>query len=158
MPSCTICTHNQRQEIEAASLNGASERTIAKQYGVTSAAVHRHKSKHLPEAMVKSQQAREAARADDLLAKVRDLEAEARRIGGKAEASGDYRTAISAVRELVRIVELQARLIGELQEGVTVNIAVNPQWLQIKAVILETLREHHDLRARLAEKLEVMNV
>jgi hypothetical protein len=41
---------------------------------------------------------------------------EARRLQAKAEADGDTRTAIAALRELTRLIELRARVAGELKD------------------------------------------
>jgi hypothetical protein len=48
---------------------------------------------------------------------VKTLELEAQRIGKKAEAAGDLRTALVAVRELARQIELMGRLIGAFPKG-----------------------------------------
>ncbi len=45
---CTICTHPQRKEIEAAFLSGKSFRKIGEQYSVGDNAVRRHKLAHMP--------------------------------------------------------------------------------------------------------------
>jgi hypothetical protein len=108
--TCTICRHTRRQEIEEALLAGDSLRNIAKRFGTSPSALLRHKS-HLPASLVKANDAREAARADGLLAKVREMEAEARRIGRKAEHEGDLRCAIASIKQVVEIVELMARLL-----------------------------------------------
>ena len=47
---------------------------------------------------------------------------DAKRIAGAAEGANDLRTALAGVRELTRIVELLAKLRGELREGTTVNV------------------------------------
>jgi len=88
-----------------------------------------------------------------VLAKIAALEADAKRLQAKAEKSGDYRTAIAALREMVRIVELLAKLQGELTEGTTINILVNPQWLTIRAVIVAALAGYPEARARVVEAL-----
>jgi len=73
---------------------------------------------------VKAREATEVVQADNLMGKITQLEQEARRLGRKAEDAGDYRGAMAAVRELVRIVELLAKLQGELKDpgGTTVNV------------------------------------
>jgi len=46
MPNkCTICTHEKRDEIEAAILKGDALRRIATQYGSSESSVRRHKSR-----------------------------------------------------------------------------------------------------------------
>jgi hypothetical protein len=60
--------------------------------------------------LVKSKNFAEVAQADGLLDKISQLEQEARRLGLRSEDAGDFRGAMGAVRELVRIVELLAKL------------------------------------------------
>ncbi len=109
---CTVCTHPDRAGIDQALVSGQSYRTIAKRSGTSPSAVLRHKESHLSTTLLKASGAREVARADDLLQKVRDLEAEARRIGRRAEKEGDLRCAIASVKQLMDIVDLLARLMG----------------------------------------------
>jgi hypothetical protein len=93
--------------------------------------VYRHQ-RHLLTALsapVKQKDAGEFFQEDSLLAKIAQLETEARRLGKKAEDAGDLRGAMAAVRELVRIVEVLGKLQGEITEpgGTTVNVVyVNP--------------------------------
>ena len=58
----------------------------------------------------------------DSAGQLEELQQEAERIEEQAEASGDYRTALGAIRELCRIVELVAKLRGELHEQPQTNI------------------------------------
>lgn len=46
---CTICSHPQREAIETTLVKGGSNRSIAKQFGVSPSAVLRHARDHLPE-------------------------------------------------------------------------------------------------------------
>jgi hypothetical protein len=55
---------------------------------------------------------------------------EAQRLKQKAEGDGDYRTALAAVRELCRIVELVAKLCGQIDsrtETKIVNFNFDPE-------------------------------
>ncbi|HQF16017.1 MAG TPA: hypothetical protein PLI05_02990 [Methanotrichaceae archaeon] len=44
MPKCSVCLSKHREKIDIAITSGASERSIAKRYGVSASAVHRHKA------------------------------------------------------------------------------------------------------------------
>jgi hypothetical protein len=89
--------------------------------------VSRHRE-HIPEALAKAERAEEAAKADTLLGRVAELVDDAKRLQSKAEKAGDLRTAVSCVRELTRLVELMAKLTGELQPtGTVVNVGVAVQ-------------------------------
>jgi hypothetical protein len=121
---CTVCSHERISDINAALLRNEAYRAIAKRFGASESAIYRHQQEHLPKALVKATEASEVAQADTLIGKITQLEQEARRLGKKAEDSGDLRAAMAAVRELVRIVELLAKLQGELKEpgGTTLNV------------------------------------
>ncbi len=56
-------------------------------------------------------------RADGLAAELGRLASEARRLQAAAEEAGELRTAIAALREITRLIELRARIAGELKEG-----------------------------------------
>jgi hypothetical protein len=66
--------------------------------------------------LVKATEAAEVVRADVLLARVRGIEAEARRLGRKAEREGDLRAALLALREMARANELLGRLAGAFHQ------------------------------------------
>jgi hypothetical protein len=110
---CSICIHNRRREIEQAMLSGVSYRVVAQRCAVSRDAVVRHR-RHLPAALERAQELKEVVHGDSLLAQLRELTSEAQRLKAIAEEAGDYRAALAAVRELCRIVELMAKLSGEL--------------------------------------------
>ncbi len=150
---CTICTHPEREAIDTALVDGPAFPALAALYRVSEDSLGRHKAAHLPGTLAKAHEAQEAAHADSLLAQMEKLTSDARRIGEKAEKMGDLRTALAGVRELVRIVELTAKLRGELAQEGTVNVLVAPEWLQVRAVLLQTLAPYPEARAAVAANL-----
>jgi hypothetical protein len=143
---CSICSHEDREEINAALLSGAPLRDIARRYATSKDALARHRE-HLPLRLVKAQDAAEVAQADTLLEQVKSLQARALTILDKAEASGDLRTALSAIREARGNLELLAKLLGELQQEGTVNVLVAaPEWLALRSLILEAIAPYPEAR------------
>jgi hypothetical protein len=119
---CTVCRHSQREEIDHQLLGASPLRTIADQWSVSKTALIRHKAEHLASTLVKSKQAEQVAHADALVDQLKRLTADARRIQEKAERAEDYRAALAAVRELIRIIDLVARLSGDLQARTETNV------------------------------------
>jgi hypothetical protein len=111
---CSLCIHDRREQIEQALLCGDSYRIVAQRFTVSRDAVARHR-RHLPAALAHARELKEVVHGDSLLAQLRELTSEAQRIKGMAEKAGDHRTMLAAVRELCRIVELIAKLSGELE-------------------------------------------
>jgi hypothetical protein len=151
--ACTVCTHGQRAAIDQAVVAGETFRYVAERFGTSTTAVFRHKADHLPAMLVQAQAAKDVAHADSLLDQLATLQADARRIGQKAETTGDLRTALAGIRELVRITELTATLIGELDERPQVNVLLAPEWLQVRAALLEALLPYPEARQAVARRL-----
>ena len=62
----------------------------------------------------------------------------------------DLRTALAAVRELARIVELQAKLAGDLIDAPTVNVTLGADWTDMRAAILSALDLYPEARVAVA--------
>ena len=148
--TCSICTHPERDAIDAELLSGTANRRIATQYSLSEAAVRRHRKSHLPAELIQAQEAQAVAQADDLLAQVVSLKDKALKILGQAETEGDLRTALAAIRETRSTLELLARLLGELREQTTVNVLVSPEWVQLRTTILTALEPFTEARLHVA--------
>lgn len=148
---CSICTHERRGEIEALLIEGVSYRAISGQFGVSKSAVERHAADHLPEGLLQAHGAEELARADDLLDQVRDLQARTLSILVDTETSKDHPTALRAIGEARRNLELLAKLTERLGDGsTTVNIQIDAR---TQSVILEALTPYPEARVAVSEAL-----
>ena len=98
-------------------------------------------------------EAERVANGDDLLDQVRDLQRRAVAILERAEEEGDHRVALTAIREARGCLELLGRLAGELQERQTVNVLINPQWVEIRGAILQALEPHGEAREAVTRAL-----
>ncbi len=161
---CSICTHSEHEAINAALVGDVANRRIAAQYAVSEQAVRRHREDHLPSIMVKSEQAKEVTRADDLIGQLQEITARTDRlykiadgIIGKAASSEDWRTALMAVREASNAnreacanLELLGELLGELNRQPTVNLFLSAEWIEVRAVLLNALSDFPEARAAAA--------
>jgi hypothetical protein len=156
---CTVCDHPQREEIDMQLVCGESYRKIADQFSLSFGSIARHKESHIPDALVKAQDAGEAAQADDLLAQVKALQSEAQSILGEARAAGDLRTALLGIGKARDCLELLFKVEGRLQDqqSVQVNVSMDiyrsPEWLRVGRMLADVLRDYPDLRATVAAKL-----
>ena len=149
---CSICTNEQRDAIDQALIAGTGYRKIAEQFGVSPAALSRHLRRHLVALLA----GRQEVDADNLLGQVANLQRQAQVIKDTAEEKGELRTALAGIRELVRIVELLAKLRGELDTRPVVNVLLSSEWVTVRAVLLEALSPYPAARqAAAAALLEV---
>lgn len=154
MPICSVCAHPQREDIDRLLVAGTdSLRDIAGRFRLSKSALERHKGSHLSAALVQSTAAGEVARADNLLAQVRDLQGRALRILSVAEAKGDLRTALAAIREARGCLELLGEVTQQLDRRPTVNVLLAPEWQAVRSVLLAALGPYPEARAAVALRL-----
>ncbi|MHC9540426.1 MAG: hypothetical protein AB9903_12990 [Vulcanimicrobiota bacterium] len=167
---CTVCNHPQYEDINKALINNAVIRGISREYDISEDALTRHKKSHIPELLAKSQEiqeqkaaliteavqekeAQETGQADSLLTQLKELMTRTERIFTKAEEAGDLRAALQAIREGRGNIELLGKLIGELQDGVTINLYNHPVWIDLRAVILTALAPYPEAKEALVNAL-----
>lgn len=155
--TCTICTHAERRAIDAAlAKESDSFRNIAKRYGVSITALSRHKSDHLPARLVKAQEATDIRAALDVVAQLRVINGAALSVLKDARDAGDGELMLKAIDRVYRQIELQARLIGELDAGGTVNVFVSPQWVEVRTALVAALSPYPDARQAVALALAAL--
>ena len=116
---CSVCNPEQRESIDQDLLSGTPYRSVGKRYGVGTSAVFRHKRDHITQLIAQAVEAREVRgleHGDDLLGQLQSLNGRAMSILDDAETSGDRRGALAAIREVRNIIELNAKLCGQIRE------------------------------------------
>jgi hypothetical protein len=152
---CSICDSVKVDEINWMLVEGRTAyRRIASLCDVSEAAVRRHAARHLPAVLAEAIEAERAADGDDLLKQLQNLQGRAVAILERAEREGDHRVALGAIREARGCLELLGRLAGELQERQSVNVLVNPQWVEIRCAIIQALEPHVEARDAVTQALE----
>jgi len=151
---CTVCSHPERHTIEKLLVGGTPNRRIATQFGLSEAAVRRHAAEHLPVALVQAQEAEDSAQALDVLQQLRTINAAALTVLRDARAAGDGDLMLKAIDRVHRQVELQAKLLGDLDERPVVNVLVTPEWQQVRARILAALDPYPEARFAVAGALQ----
>jgi hypothetical protein len=153
--SCSICIHPQRTEIEKALVAGEPLRDIAGRCPVSRSALHRHKQEHLPGHLLKAHEEESIGQAIDVVRQLKAINAACLEILQKSRADGKHSISLGAVDRIHRQIELQAKLLGELQDGgPQVNILVAPEWREVRVTVLQALQPYPEARAAVAEVLQ----
>lgn len=128
---CSVCAHAQVEEINGLILSHTPLRSIASHVpGTTRSALGRHR-KHVGGLLVRAvariaapqvEAAEVEAYEDGLLSKVSRLEADARRIGERAEREGDLRAALVANAGLLNVVKLLHELLPSSEADPVVKV------------------------------------
>jgi hypothetical protein len=123
--TCTICTHKRLTEINDALLCSESYRSIARRFGASGSAMYRHQHEHLPKALSKAKEAAQEVEAGTLFERLRTLNRETQHILREAREAGNHAIALGAISRAEKQLELEARLLGELDDRVKVAVGVN---------------------------------
>lgn len=151
---CTVCSHPDRHEIDSALVTGDPLRNVARHRSVTVSALFRHKRDHLPGHLVKAAEEEDVAQAIDVVRQLKAINAACLEILQKSRADGKHSISLRAVDRIHRQIELQARLLGELQDnGPQVNVLIAAEWHEIRMMIFNVLEPYPEARAALAEAL-----
>jgi hypothetical protein len=152
--TCSICSHPDRVTIDDALVSGTSYRDIAKRVGdVTIASLGRHASRHVSAALVSVQVERSLEGPRTAVARIEELIVRGERILDSAERGGAASLSLSAMRELRGLIELYAKLSGELDERptMTINLQSSPEWVGLRTTILRCLEPFPEARLAVAQ-------
>ena len=153
---CTICSHTQRYEIEELlATRQSTYRGIARTYDVSEDAVSRHvSSRHVSQLISLAADAERAARADTLLDRIEALQRRIEEFLSRVEHTDNYSATLGAFREMRSNLELIGEVTRELDRAGTINVALNPEWLEIRGVIIAALEPHPAARDSVLRALE----
>jgi hypothetical protein len=149
--TCSICSHEHRDAMEDAFIAGQAKRRIASQHGVTERAVRYHMREHLPALLALARDAERAARADSLLDRLEALQSQTLAI---LDASEDQRTALAAIAQARRNLELIGEIRKELDRTPTINLELTVEWQEVKAVLVNTLASYPEAQQAVFNALE----
>ena len=149
---CTVCSHPDRDLVDLEIVGRAVYRRIATVHGLTEASIRRHAAAHIPATMALAAGAAEVSRADVLLAQCEALRLESLELLDQAREQGDLRAAVSAIGQARGVLELLARMAGEVSD-VTVNVVLSAEWAEIRTIVVQTLDPWPEARAALAGAL-----
>lgn len=119
----SIEDHPQRDEIEKALYSGGTYREISNKYGVSKSAIERYKREKVPKAVQVAKQTAVAETGQSILDEVRKLRSVCDKIITETMESGRQHITIQAIDKFAKLLELQAKLEGQLSEG-DIQIAI----------------------------------
>jgi hypothetical protein len=103
-------------------------------------------------------EAEKLAEADRLLVDVKKLQANTLSMLQEARNSGDLRTALVAVEKVRKNIELMLETEGRLDRSPTLNVHLDPEWIELKAVIVAALGRYPDARAAVVRAIDERSV
>src|SRR4051812_21097274 len=128
-------------------------RAISRQFGLSKDAVLRHHDEHLPEVLTKAREAEDVAHALDVVQQLKAINGACLAVLKDARQAGNGELVLKAVDRVQRQIELQAKLLGDLDERPQINVLVSPEWIQTRSALLAALTAFPEARAAVAASL-----
>jgi hypothetical protein len=151
---CTICSHEERHQINLALVHCEPYRHIASRHDVSTGALQRHSREHLPALLVKAYEATERDDAEDLAGEVIKVKEDVHRLKEKAEEEGDLRAALLGCDKALKALELQAKVEQLIQTTPTFNLHLNTEWIGLRTAILRALEPYPEARESFLKALK----
>lgn len=144
---CVFCNHENRENLESKIINGElSQEEAAKIIGVSRQAVNNHIRNHLARSIALAVENKEVNLSAGLnvIEELQAINRETKAILEEARNSKtkDNRLALRAIERLEKQLELQEKVLGHLKEGTTINLQLNTEYLEVKAIILDVLEKY----------------
>jgi len=166
--ACSICSSHARQAIDLCIVNGTPVRSTAQQFGLSASAVQRHKrtcmkrqGPSLPSLPVpvyqSSEQVATAERVSlSIVARVSSLADVLEQQANECASDKDRRNMTGTATALLKALELNARLTGEISPNQN-NIQINnipsmrdaPEW----GIFIRIIERHPEIRNELNQAL-----
>ena len=160
--TCTVCTHEQRNEVDRLLVARTPYRKITERFFVSQAALSRHLKAHPPQKLALAEKAEQAAEADALLWDLSRIQRHTLKTlldaekEGSEEEGGNPTILLRAVSEARRNIELMSKLRGELDESprINVSLSVSQEWTDLRTKIIKALEPHPEARESVVRALE----
>ena len=133
-------------ELDKAYLNNEiSLQQYADKVGCAKPSVERHVKGHLPGALLKAKDIKDVANGDSLLEQLKTARERTFSLLDKAEEAADtrvYGAPVAYLKEIREQLKFVAELEGKISGQPQINISIHPEWTELKAVIITTLRKY----------------
>jgi lambda repressor-like predicted transcriptional regulator len=164
---CTICSHPKRHLMELGLVAGVSLRVLSNRFGVSLDGLHNHRHKHLSPQQIAAYlvatkpadiDLEELSRSESegLLGNLIGQRSRLHQLHELALEQEDLKAAIAIERAITGVLELEAKLLGQLinhHEVRSTSILVTSDYIKLRQVITETLRKHPDAARDVAAAL-----
>ena len=126
---CTVCTHPQLHDIDQALLaENATFAALSRKYALSISALFRHK-RMLKNKMARAEERLQHLRNQEILFQHNEFLESTRQIVRTAQADGDTRQVLQAIREGSRILNFMTKLEVQFDPDTVYRLLASPQWV-----------------------------
>ncbi len=143
---CLVCQHEQKAAIDRELAAGKSLRDLSALFRVSEDSLARHRDAHIFPVVVRAQEAEDITRGLDVVKQLKAINGVTMQILHEARQQKNPDVALRAVDRIQKQLELQAKLLGDLDERPVVSVVVSAEWLQLRGLIIATLGSYPEAK------------
>ncbi len=143
---CLVCQHEQKAAIDRELAAGKSLRDLSALFRVSEDSLARHRDAHISPVVVRAQEAEDITRGLDVVKQLKAINGVTMQILHEARQQKNPDVALRAVDRIQKQLELQAKLLGDLDERPVVSVVVSAEWLQLRGLIIATLGSYPEAK------------
>jgi len=148
--TCTICSHPARETIDSALIRRTPYRNIAQRFSVSETALSRHLNDHLAEYVQQALSHYGLQKGVKVLARLSGV---IEKLEAYLENAEDSKEFVVVAAEFRKELELIAKLQGELAQEGTTTIITNPEYVEVRTLIVQALEPYPDAREAVVRAL-----
>lgn len=158
---CRVCHSPDRASLDAQLLKGVPVPVIAAETTISMSALYRHQKNHLlapAAAALRERQADYLTYGNSVLEELNEMEKDLKTVMGDLRNSGNISLFLQANQQRREVLKLKAQLTHQLATAPQTNITLiqNPAWVEIKDVLLRTLKRYPDALRELQSNLKAL--
>lgn len=156
-PSCTVCNHARRDELDRALTSGSlTQSDVAREVGCHPSIVSRHRKNHILPKVKRQIEADPVLGEVDLIVELRTLFCRMKHHLDRAEDADNWQAIRAFHAEARQDLETLARIAGTIHDGNVTQVAVNvgADWPRIRTALVRALAPYPDARTAVLASLE----
>ena len=168
--NCGACRHERRHLIDIGLVCQVPRSTLAARFGISEDTLARHAANHLPpqvRAAILTQmnpseidlEALHRSESESLLASLISQRARLATMATQALEADLPGVAVRCESAILQNLELVSKLLGQLVHRTEVtsrSILISPDYLRLRAILIEELRPHPEIASRVAQRIAAL--
>lgn len=151
---CSICEDPRRDEFDRRARIEDNIAKIAQDFALSYDAFYRHiKANHHIREVTAIPTSAELATSEDIYKEIERWHDEAKDLQRAAKAGGDIKTALLGLEKALKCLELMLRIHGQISDAPQITIINNPEWVEIRTLIIGALDPFPDAKQAVCEVL-----
>jgi len=152
--TCTICEDPRRDEFDRRARIEDNIAKIAQDFALSYDALYRHvKANHHIREVTAIPTSAELATSEDIYKEIEAWHTEAKDLQRTAKAGGDIKTALLGLEKALKCLELMLKIHGQISDAPQITIINNPEWIELRTVIIQALDPFPDAKQAVCEVL-----